>query len=146
MADEITVRWGWLRGMYLYTLFGAGGFGLGMLCVPETLTELLGWPLEEPITVGIVGSVYTAFGLLSLLGLRAPLAFAPVLLLQLVYKSIVLIGVVLPLLAGGHAPEYAVLVALVFATYIIGDLIAIPFSYLFAKPADQPASVHYRVD
>lgn len=45
-------------------------------------------PKQDPIVFGIVGGVYVAFGILSILGLRSPLKFMPVLLLRLFYKVI----------------------------------------------------------
>ena len=68
--------------------------------------------------------------------------FAPVLLLQLSYKVIWFIGVIISILAAGKFPNYAILHVVIFATYIIGDLIAIPFSYVFSKVASaDPAPV-----
>jgi len=87
----------------------------------------------EPVVFGIVGSVYVAFGVLSIFGLRSPVKFAPVLVLQLCYKAIWFLGVILPLLVIGEFPTYAILLAIILATYIIGDIIAIPFSSVFAK-------------
>jgi hypothetical protein len=84
--------------MYVYTIIVAGLFGLRIVVVPETIKSSFTWPVEEPVAFGIIGSVYLAFGLLSILGLRSPLKFVPVLLLQLFYKSIWFIGVALPLL------------------------------------------------
>src|SRR4030042_2568451 len=137
MSKDIKIRWGWLKGMYIYTIVGAGLFGLGMIVIPEMIKTMFTWPVKEPIAFGIVGSVYLAFGLSSILGLRSPLKFVPVLLLQLCYKSIWFIGVVLPLLIPAHFPGYAIPTVIIFATYIIGDLIAIPFSYVFAKDSNQ---------
>ncbi len=137
MSEDINVRWGGLKFMYIYTIVGAGGFGLGMIVVPEVIESMFGWPVEEPIALGIVGSVYMAFGILSIFGLRSPLKFVPILLLQLCYKSVWFIGVVLPLVVTGRFPNYAIFIAVIFATYIVGDLIAIPFSYVFAKQSDQ---------
>ncbi|MCG7848818.1 MAG: hypothetical protein MIO93_06515 [ANME-2 cluster archaeon] len=133
MTEDIKVRMNWLKAMYIYTIFGAGGFGLGMIVFPEVIKTMFGWPVAEPIILGIVGSVYVAFGILSIFGLRSPLKFVPVLLLQLCYKSIWFIGVILPLLISAQFPSYAIIIAIIFATYIIGDIIAIPFSYVFAK-------------
>jgi len=136
MSKELNVRWGWLKGMYIYTIVGAGGFGLGMMIMPEFMQSSFGWPSQDPIVLGICGSVYFAFALLSILGLRSPLKFAPILLLQLSYKVVWFIGVILPILFAGKFPSYALLYVFIFATYIIGDLIAIPFSYVFAKETD----------
>jgi hypothetical protein len=72
-----------------------------------------------------------------MLGLRSPLKFVPVLLLQQSYKVVWFIGVILPLLIVGKFPTYAILHVVIFATYIIGDLIAIPFPYVFAKESDK---------
>ena len=137
MSDKINVRWGWIKGMYIYTIVGAGGFGLGMIFFPGVMRSTFGWPNQDPLVFGVTGSVYLSFGILSIFGLRSPLKFLPVLLLQLSYKVIWFIGVVLPLLAAGKFPLYGLLHVIIFATYIIGDLIAIPFPYVFARQSDQ---------
>jgi hypothetical protein len=133
MSDDIKIRWGWLKIMYWYTILGAGGFGLAMVVVPETVRSTFGWPVQDPIVYGVTGSVWLAFGLLSILGLKSPLKFVPILLMQLTYKSVWFIGVVLPLLISGKFPNYAILHVVVMGSYIIGDLVAIPFSYVFSK-------------
>jgi hypothetical protein len=43
---------------------------------------------EQSLALGIVGTAYVAFAVLSALGLRDPLRSARVLLLQLCYKSV----------------------------------------------------------
>jgi hypothetical protein len=137
MSQDNKVRWGWLKGMYIYTIVGAGGFGLGIITMPDAIRTIFGWPGQDPIVLGITGSVYLSFALLSILGLRSPLKFSPVLLLQLSYKLVWFIGVILPIVMTAKFPSYAILQVVIFATYIIGDLIAIPFSYVFAKQADR---------
>jgi len=137
MTKELNVRWGWLKGMYIYTIVVAGFLGVGIIVMPEMIKTKFPWPVEEPTAFGIVGSVYVAFGLLSILGLRSPLKFVPVLLMQLCYKVVWVIGVLVPLLVTGHFPSYAVPMVIIFVTYIIGDLIAIPFPYIFAKESKQ---------
>ncbi len=133
MAKPFAIRRGWMRFMYLYTILGAGGFGIGIVIMPELIKATFRWPGGDPIALGIVGSVYVAFAALSVLGLGDPLKFAPVLLLQLCYKSVWFVAVVFPLLIRGRFPGYGLLIAVVFATYIVGDLIAIPFPYLLAR-------------
>lgn len=127
------IRWRWLKFMYWYTIIGAGGFGVVMILFPESVRSFFGWPTQDPIVYGVTSSVWFSFGLLSILGLKDPLKFIPVLLLQLTYKSVWFIGVVLPLLSSGKFPSYAILHVIVMASYIVGDLFAIPFSYLFSK-------------
>jgi len=137
MPEEMKVRLVWLKIMYAYTLIGAGGFGLGILLVPGLMMKMMGFPAQDPVTLGIAGSVFCAFALLSVLGLISPLKFVPVLVLQLSYKLIWFIAVVVPLFVSGQFPAYAGILAVIFATYIIGDLIAIPFPVVFAKEAGQ---------
>ena len=133
MNKDINIRWEWLKIMYWYTIVGAGGFGLFMIVLPENVRSLFGWPTQDPIVFGVTGSVWLAFGLLSILGLKSPLKFVPILLMQLTYKSVWFVGVVFPLLISGNFPNYAILHVVIMASYIIGDLIAIPFSYLFSN-------------
>lgn len=137
MSEDLNVRWGWLKFMYIYTIVGAGGFGLGIIVIPDVMKSMFGWPSQDPIILGVTASVYVAFAILSILGLRSPLKFVPVLFLQLCYKVVWFIGVVLPLLVAGRFPAYAMLQTVIFATYVIGDLIAIPFPYLFVKPSEK---------
>ena len=132
MSKDMKIRWGWLKVMYIYTIV-VGILGLGMIFVPELIKSNFRWPVEEPIAFGIIGSIYLSFGLLSLLGLRSPLKFVPILLLQLCYKVIWFIGVLLPLLFANKFPSFAISMTIIFATFVIGDLIAIPFSCLLGK-------------
>jgi hypothetical protein len=133
MSNNENIRWGWLKFMYLYTIIGAGGFGLGMLLFPGIIQSLFRFPAQDPIVFGIAGSVYAGFGLVSILGLRSPLKFVPVLLLQLCYKTLWLLVVIVPLFVSGQFPVYATTLLVIFVTYVIGDCIAIPFSYIFSK-------------
>lgn len=133
MEGDISIRWGWLKAMYIYTLVVSGGVGLGMILLPGTIQSVFRFPPQDPAILGACGSVFLALGLVSILGLRSPLKFAPVLLLELVYKPIWLVAVALPLFLKGQFPFYVVFMSVIFLTFIIGDLIAIPFSHLFSK-------------
>ena len=137
MTKDTNIRWGWLKGMYIFTIIHAGGTGLGIILIPSIVRSAFGWPSQDPIVFGICGSVWVAFGLLSILGLRSPLNISPVLLLQLCYKLVWFIGVILPVLIAGEFPAYGIAYVVFFVIYIIGDLIAVPFSYLFAKQSDR---------
>lgn len=137
MDKDLNVRWKWLKGMYIFTIIHAGGSGLGIILMPGFVRSLFGWPDQDPIVFGICGSVWVGFGLLSILGLRSPLKFSPLLLLQLTYKVVWFIGVILPLLIAGGFPAYATGYVFFFTVYIIGDLIAIPFPYVLAKGSDR---------
>jgi len=133
MEGNASIRWGWLRAMYLYTLVVSGGVGLGMVLIPATIQSVLRFPPQDGVVFGLGGSLFLALGLISILGLRSPLKFVPILLLELVYKPVWLIAVALPLFLKGQFPFYVVFISVTFLTFIIGNLIAIPFSYLFSK-------------
>jgi len=75
MNQGMSVRWGWLKIMYWYTIIGAGGFGLAMVLFPEAVRSLFRWQAQDPIVYGVTGSVWMAFGVLSILGLRIPNIF-----------------------------------------------------------------------
>ena len=126
------VRWGWLKLMYTLTAFFAGVYGLCIILIPEQMKTIFHTSCDQ-FPYGILGSVFLAFGLLAILGLRAPLKFVPILLFQLTYKVVWLVGVILPLLITGkfsaaHTPTVAL-----FVLFIVGDLIAIPFRHVFVK-------------
>jgi hypothetical protein len=133
MESNASVRWGWLKAMYIYTILGAGGFGFGVLLFPGKYLSALRFPAQDPVILGLYGSVALASGLAAILALRSPLKFVPLLLLQLIYKPIWLAVFAIPLFLKGQFPFYVVFMSVVFLTFIIGDLIAIPFSYLFQK-------------
>lgn len=128
-----TVRWRWLKLMYVWTILTAGGLGLVAIVSPNLMVSLFGFPVQDPFLGGVIGSSCAAFAILSILGLRSPLKFVPVLFLQLCYKLVWFIAVLLPRLLAGQLPSHALILGAVFATYVIGDLIAIPFSWLFAR-------------
>jgi hypothetical protein len=133
MEKDLQIRWGWLRAMYLYTLIGAGGTGFAMLVIPGTIQSAFRFPAQDPAIFTAYGCVLFASGLIAIPALLFPLKFVPLLLLQLVYKPIWLALVAVPLFLKGQFPLPIVVFSIVFLTYIVGDLIAIPFSYLFSK-------------
>lgn len=135
MNQDAEFRMGWIKGMYVYTILGAGGFGLMMLFVPGLVDTVFGIPAKDPMLYGVAASAWLGFGLLSVLGLRSPVKFLPVLLMQCVYKTIWVLGVLLPLIVKGELPGYAPLMIVVMVSYIIGDLIAIPFPHVLKKEA-----------
>ena len=132
MASPKGARWGLLKFMYMVTIVIAGGYGLGIIFVPDQM-KLIFHTSCDPVPYGILGSLFLAFGLLAVLGLRAPLKFAPVLLLQLTYKLIWLIGVITPLLVTGKFSAKYIPIVVLFVLVVVGDLIAIPFREIFAK-------------
>jgi hypothetical protein len=133
MDTNTPIRWGWLKGMYIYTIFGAGGTGLAMLLFPGTIQSTLRYPPQDPAVFALYGSALLASGLAAIPALRWPLKFLPLLFIQLIYKPVWLAVIAIPLFVRGEFPLYVVFISAVFVTYIIGNLIAVPFSYLFSN-------------
>jgi hypothetical protein len=135
MADfsQYTIRWRWLRFMYVYTTIVAGAFGLAEILAPARVQSMLDMPAQDPVVFGLGGSVFLALGLVAILGIRAPLKYCPVLLVELAYKLIWLCGVVVPLALRGEFPASSVVQVVIFGTFVVGDLIAIPFRYVFSS-------------
>jgi hypothetical protein len=136
MSEVKGVRWVWLRVMYIWSIVIAGIFGLGMIFAPNAMQSTFD-ELCDPVIYGIAGSMFLAVALISILGLRAPLKFVPVLFFELVYKVIWFVGVALPLVIAGEFSADDILTVAIFALTIIGDAIAIPFSHLFARQPTQ---------
>jgi hypothetical protein len=121
--------------MYVYTIVIAGLMGLAEIVAPARMQSALGMPEQDPTVFGLAASMFLAFGLVAILGLRAPLKYCPILLAELLYKLVWLCGVVLPLALRGQFPTSAAVQVVIFVTFIIGNLIAIPFRYLFGRDA-----------
>jgi hypothetical protein len=82
-----------LRAMYLLIVVG-----LGIVIWPGVIHHDKPWGLMQ----GVVNCMLAAFSLLSLLGLRYPLQMLPLLMWELVWKSIWLLVVALPLWSSGQ--------------------------------------------
>ena len=102
---------------------------LGFYAWPRLINHTGPW---DPVR-GVAFSFWAALSTLSLVGIRSPLKMVPLLLLQLVYKSIWLMAVYLPMrgaLSTGLTP--------VMAGGVIVDLLVIPWSYVLAAYVKAP--------
>jgi hypothetical protein len=127
------IRWGWIKAMYIYSAVIASSFGLGILLVPDLVISIFRLPPQEPIMFGITGAADLAVGICCILGLRAPLKYTPVLFFQMSYKTLWTVFVIFPILFNDGLQFYGWFFFLSYLTFIIGDYIALPFGYLFAK-------------
>jgi hypothetical protein len=120
--------------MFIVTILAAGALGLGIVLAPEPIKARLHATCDV-IPYGTLGAVWLAMGIIAIFGLCDPLKFVPLLLLQLIYKVVWITSVFVPLWMTGTFPERNIVTAVLFGLIIAGDLIAIPFRYLFAKPS-----------
>src|SRR4051812_22940326 len=111
-----------LRMLYLLIVVG-----LGIVQWPEVIHQEKSWELME----GVVACMLTAFSALSVLGLRYPLQMLPLLLWELVWKSIWLIVVALPLWSAGQMDESTWATASASLIVVIVPFV-IPWRFVFA--------------
>ncbi len=121
-----------LRAVYLFI-----AVGLAIYQFPEVIHQVI--YQEEPweLMDGVVNCMQVTFGLLVILGIRYPLQMLPLLMWEMIWKSIWLLIVALPLWLSGQMDEATT--ATVFAC-IMGMIvpIAMPWRYVFAKYIRKP--------
>lgn len=81
----------------------------------------------------LVGALWTAILLLSLLGLHAPLVYSPVLLLQLIYKTLWLLFYATPRVLRNQAKSVPWGIAGSFLCIVLAWPWIIPWAYLLGR-------------
>lgn len=120
--NEVTLfRLYLLRALYLLI-----AVGLGIEIWPGLLHRENPWETME----SVVACMLAAFSLLSILGLRYPLQMLPILLWELVWKTLWLIIIAAPLWSAGTMDEPTRAVAIAVIWVIIIPFV-IPWSYVF---------------
>src|ERR1035437_71269 len=94
---------------------------LGLSVWPEIINHSGAW---DPVK-GVAFSFWAALSVLSGLGLRYPLKMVPLLLLQLVYKTVWLVAVALPMWPAVRSTDLTR--AMVIG--VVMDVLGIPWSY-----------------
>jgi len=120
-----------LRIIYALNILVAGFVGLSSLFFPRHSSVHV---FQNTITPNwaqrIVGCFWTAIATVSVLGLRHPLRFSPVLLIQLLYKGTWLLVIALPMIAEGRLHELPTGMTVFFAVWVIALLLVLPYDYL----------------
>jgi hypothetical protein len=98
---------------------------LGLQVWPVMVNHVGAW---DPVK-GVAFSFWAVLSALSGLGLRYPLKMLPLLLLQLLYKSVWVIAVALPLWSTFRSIE----LTRIMAMGAVVDLIVIPWPYVLAN-------------
>ncbi len=130
MAEVSLLRLYVMRAFYLLIVVGVGSMALPSLANPDAPLK----PLE-----GVAFSFWGALALLAAVGLRYPLQMVPVLLIQMIYKTLWLLAVALPLWSA-DAPFDPAMVSFTraMALGVAFDLIVIPWGYVFANYVQKP--------
>jgi hypothetical protein len=115
-----------LRALYLFIVVG-----LAIVRWPEVIQQFIYQEKSWELMDGVVACMLTAFSALSVLGLRYPLQMLPLLLWELLWKSIWLIIVALPLWSAGQMDESTWETAFACLFVLIIPFI-IPWRFVFA--------------
>ncbi len=117
-----------LRAVYLMI-----AAGLGVQVWPEILHHDKPWELME----GVVQCVLAAISVLAAIGLRYPLQMLPLLFFEIVWKSIWLCVVALPLWRAGTVDEGTASTAVACLVAVVVP-VAIPWRHVFARYVLRP--------
>lgn len=123
-----------MKFQYWHTIVVTIPLGLTIILFPKFARKAFKLKEQDQTVFGISGSVWLAFGLLSIHGLREPLKWSPILLLQFAYK-VIWFTCVLGLMAarGEFELESAKGFMLGFAPFVAADLVAVPWKYLLGR-------------
>jgi hypothetical protein len=122
-----------LKGMFIYTAITTIPFGLSIILMPGLWFSLTDLSIQNQYIFGIVGSVWLAFGTCAILGLKNPIKFITILLLQLIYKIVWVFLIFIPQLFFSGPSIISLLLLITFLTFIIPDIFIIPWNDLLKK-------------
>jgi len=129
MSEVSTFRLYLLRAMYVFMAIGLAIFKLpGIFHPPENVSNM----------GSIVLSVLGAFALLSMLGIRYPLKMLPLLLFELVWKSIWVLAFGLPLWSAQQIDPNTAETLFACLMGIVLVPLVIPWGYVFKQYVKVP--------
>ena len=118
-----------LKFRQLYTIVGAGGFGLLHLLAPNVFVQLLNAPSNTTMLGDMfVASVFLAFSVLAITNFKKPESYAPIAGFQGIYKTLWCIFFILNAGLGNiDVTLFSSIYFLIMLSFAIGD-------YLVFKP------------
>ena len=130
MAELSLWRLNLLRAAYLFV-----ASGIAIVIWPSILNPPSDWPLMSSVVAGMMAAV----SVLAALGLRYPLQMLPVLLFELIWKTIWLASVALPLWSAGRMDPRTMetVVECLFAVILIP---LIPWDHVFRTYLARPGA------
>lgn len=111
-----------MRGLFLLNFIGLAFDNWSTIFFPEEQMDALS---------GVAISFWASFSLLNLLGVRFPLKFIPILLLQMLYKTAWIIGTYLPANRLGIVDDSIQSFFWVCIAGVVLNLLIIPWKYAY---------------
>ena len=122
-----------LKYLFYFIIIIEIPLGLFMLIAPDLFIGLLGFPPQDPLMYGVAASIWLAFGVISILGVREPMKYVPILLFQFTYKCIWFVGVIVPAAIAEQIGMSGIFMIVTFAIFVICDIIVIPWDTIIKK-------------
>lgn len=120
-----------MRVMFGVGVLGAGAVGAVTLLAPRLASRYVFAGATDVNTyLRILGALWLALGLVACLGLDRPMQFAPLLLIQFLYKSAWLVAVAYPALLNGDRDPGLVFLTALFTAWAGALAFVIPFGPL----------------
>ena len=113
-----------MRGLYFLNFISLAFDNWSMILFPEGSVDTL---------TGVTTSFWAAFSVLNLLGVRFPLKFVPILLLQLLYKAAWIVGTYRPANILGSLSEDLNTFFWVCIAGIFLNLLIIPWKFVYVE-------------
>lgn len=121
-----------IKLVYIANIIVAGWISFSSLFFPKSaLATVFQNSFAYSESIRLVGALWGAIAILSMLGLFYPQRMSVVLLFQLIYKSTWLLAVALPAIINGNS--YPKAMAVFFVVWVILLPFVIPWKYLFAS-------------
>jgi hypothetical protein len=111
-----------IKLIYIANIIVAGWIGITSLFFPKLSSATIFQNLYQTTDIiRLVGCLWLAIAILSVLGIWRPLTFSPVLLLQLIYKGSWLLVVAIPAIKNNQAYPSGM------ATFFLAWVLVLPF-------------------
>jgi hypothetical protein len=127
-----------LQALYLILVIYVGAVAIVLLVDPKLGLSFAGFPSEgipypASLVAGVAYSQWLAIALISVLGLRSPYKYSPILLLVVTYKTVWILALALPGAIAGTLIPYGQITAIEWGVIVIIYASLMPWKYILAK-------------
>ena len=127
-----------LQAIYLVLVVYVGFSAIYLLVDPKNAFSFIGFPssgISYPASLiaGVAYSQWLTIALLSVLGLRSPIKYSPVLLFVVTYKTVWMVALALPHAISGNLISWGKTTAIEWLILVVIVALVMPWKYIFEK-------------